>query len=73
MLASMLDKGKQHVFLKVPYSDGRIVDLLTREAFIEKQEYTDDGIEINAVVTPDVFGKIKKYIPDYTEPTEDWE
>ena len=72
-LSEMLDRGKRHVSLLLPYSDAGAVDLLNREAAVEKTEYAENGIKIDAIVTPDVFGKVKKYIPDYEEPREDWE
>ena len=72
-LSAMLDSGKKKAELKLPYSAGAVMDLLQREAVIESLEYTDDGISVSAVLTPEVFGKVKEYIPDYKEPKEDWE
>lgn len=72
-LASLLDRGKRHVHLSVPYANAGITDLLNREAILENLEYTDASIEIDAVVTPDLFGRVKQFIPGWTEPLEDWE
>ena len=72
-LATLLDRGKRHVHLSIPYSNAGITDLLNREAILENLEYTDASIEVDAVVTPDIFGRIKQFIPDWTEPREDWE
>jgi len=72
-LSEMLDKGKRQVRICLPYDKGAIVDMLNREAAVLKLDYTDSGIEIEAVVPPAVFGKIKDYVPGYTEPKEDWE
>lgn len=72
-LSEILDRGSHHVSLKIPYSDAGIADLLNREASIINMEYKDDGIEAEVVVPPELFGRIKKYIPDYVEPKEDWE
>ena len=72
-LAALLDRGKRHVHLSIPYSNAGITDLLNREAILENLEYTDASIEVDAVVTPDIFGRIKKFIPGWTEPREDWE
>ena len=69
-LLEMLDRGKKQVKLEIPYSDAGIVDLLKREAAVLSMEYTDTG---EAIVTPDVLGRVKKYIPGYVEPKEDWE
>ena len=72
-LLEMLDRGKKQVKLEIPYSDAGIVDLLKRETAVLSMEYTDTGITAEAIVTPDVLGRVKKYIPGYVEPKEDWE
>ena len=72
-LSQMLDKGKKRVKLKIPYAASALVDSLNREAVIHALEYTDQGIEAEVTVTPALFGRVKAYIPGYTEPKEDWE
>ena len=72
-LLELLDRGKKQVRLEIPYSDAGIVDLLKCEAAVLSMEYTDTGITAEAIVTPDVLGRVKKYIPGYVEPKEDWE
>lgn len=72
-LSGMLCRGKKRVNLVIPYSAGSYVDLLSREAVIESQEYTESGCSITAVVTPDVLGRIRQFIPDYVERKEEWE
>ena len=72
-LLELLDRGKKQVRLEIPYSDAGIVDLLKRETAVLRMEYTDTGITAEAIVTPDVLGRVKKYIPGYVEPKEDWE
>ncbi len=72
-LSELLDRGKRQVTLRIPYSDAGVMDLLNREAAVTQLEYLDDGIKAEATVPPEVFGRIKKYIPGYTEPKEDWE
>ena len=72
-LAELLDRGKRHVHLSIPYANAGITDLLNREAILENLEYTDTSIEVDAVVTPDIFGRVRQFIPGWTEPREDWE
>ena len=72
-LLELLDRGKKQVKLEIPYSDAGVVDLLKRETAVLNMEYTDTGIAAEAIVTPDVLGRVKKYIPGYVEPKEDWE
>ena len=73
MLSERLDRGKRHVTLKLPYAAAGLLDSLNREAAVLKSEYTEDGIELEAVVPPELFGRVKAYIPGYTEPKEEWE
>lgn len=72
-LAEILDRGSQRVTLNIPYSDAGIVDILNSQAQVIKTDYTDDGIVFEAVVPPEIFGRVKRFIPDYKEPKEDWE
>ena len=72
-LAAMLGAAKRRVTLSIPYTKAGVVDMLKREAGVIRMEYTDAGIEAEAVVTPEIFGRIKEFIPGYTEPKEDWE
>ena len=73
LLSARLDRGKRHVTIKLPYSAAALLDSLNRDAAVIKSEYTEDGIEIEAIVPPEIFGRVKAYIPGYTEPKEDWE
>ncbi len=72
-LREMLGRSKRRVVLNVPYANAGIIDLLKREASVSRMEYTDAGIEVETVVTPELFGRVKDYIPGYTEPKEEWE
>lgn len=72
-LAEILDRGSQRVTLNIPYCDAGIVDILNSQAQVIKTDYTDDGIVLEAVVPPEIFGRAKRFIPDYKEPKEDWE
>ena len=72
-LSQMLDLGKKRVKLSIPYSSAGIVDTLNTSAIVHGIEYTDLGIEADVTVTPELFGRVKGFIPGYTEPKEDWE
>ena len=72
-LSQMLDRGKRHVRLLLPYSAAGLLDTLQREGAVQYTEYTEDGVEVEAVVQPELFGRVKAYIPGYTEPKEAWE
>lgn len=72
-LSEMLDLGKKRVKLSIPYASAGIVDTLNTSAIVHSIEYTDLGIEADVTVTPELFGRVKGFIPGYTEPKEDWE
>ena len=72
-LAKMLGRTKRQVRLMIPYSAAGVVDALNREAKVLSLEYKDQGIEAEAVVPPELFGRLTEYIPGYTRPREDWE
>ena len=73
LFPALLDRGNHRVTLRIPYSDAGIMDLLNREAAVTSLEYLDDCIKAEVTVPPEVFGKVKRYIPGYAEPKEDWE
>ena len=54
-------KTVKKVHLSLPFRRGDLVDLLRREAHIEKIDYTENGIEIDAVVKESIYGKVKDY------------
>ncbi len=72
-LADMLGSQKRTVALHIPYSKAGIIDTLKRDASVTRLDYTDGGIEAEAVVTPELLGRVKEFIPGYTEPREEWE
>ena len=72
-MADILSSQTHAVTLLIPYSEAGTVDLLKREASVKTMEYTDSGIELSAVLPAELFGRVKQYIPGYTEPREEWE
>ena len=72
-LSALLDRGKRQVSLELPYSAAGLLDSLNREAAVLSTEYTDEGIRVEAVVPPELFGRVKAFIPGYVEEKEEWE
>ena len=72
-LSAMLSQGKKQVELLLPYAAAGLVDALNREATVLSTEYTEEGVRLEAIVSPALFGRVKAYIPGYVEPKEDWE
>jgi GTP-binding protein HflX len=61
-ISSILDRGKKNVVLHVPYDKGAVTDMLYREASVTSTEYLQDCMEIKAIVTPDIYGRIKDFL-----------
>ncbi len=72
-LSRMLDRGRRRVALEIPYAASAVLDSLNREGAVLSTEYTEEGVKVEAIVPPELFGRVKGYIPGYTEPKEDWE
>ncbi len=72
-ISSLLDRGRRRVSLLLPYSAAGVLDSLNREAKLLQTEYTEEGIRAEAIVSPELFGRVRQYIPGREEQKEDWE
>ena len=72
-LSGLLDRGKKHLFLELPYAAAGLLDSLNREAAVLNTEYTETGVRVEAIVPPELFGRLRPYIPGFRETREDWE
>ena len=57
-----LGHSRHHVVLTLPYSQGGLVDTLHKNAQVLSVEYTGDGIVIDTVLDPILYGRMKPYI-----------
>ena len=72
-IGGRLDTGACRVVLRLPYDQGGVVDMLHRQAKVERVDY-GEAIEVEAVCTPVQLGRLKDYIVSgWTPPTEPWE
>ena len=67
-----LDKGTKRVVIHLPYDKAGLLDGLYREAKVEGVEY-GETVDVTAVCTPRIMGRLKAYIEGWVEPKEDWE
>ena len=67
-----LDKGTKRVVIHLPYDKAGLLDGLYREAKVEGVEY-GETVDVTAVCTPRIMGRLKGYIEGWAEPKEDWE
>ena len=72
-IGGRLDTGACRVVLHLPYDQGGVVDMLHRQAKVERVDY-GEAIEVEAVCTPVQLGRLKDYIVSgWTPPKEPWE
>lgn len=72
-IGGRLDTGACRVVLRLPYDQGGVVDMLHRQAKVERVDY-GGAIEVEAVCTPVQLGRLKDYIVSgWTPPKEPWE
>lgn len=60
----VIGRENKRVTLRLPYSSAGLMELLHREAFVEKTEYGQDEIVIDAVCPPEVYGKLRAYVTE---------
>ena len=69
-IGGRLDTGACRVVLRLPYDQGGVVDMLHRQAKVERVDY-GESIEVEAVCTPVQLGRLKDYIVSgWTPPKE---
>ena len=57
-----LGHSRHHVRLMVPYANGGLIDTLHSSAQVLQVEYTGDGIQVEAILDPILYGRLKDYI-----------
>jgi len=72
-IGDRLDTGAHRVVLHIPYDQGGVLDMLHREAKVERVDY-GEAIEVEAVCTPIQLGRLKDFIVSgWTPPKKFWE
>ena len=61
-IETALGHSRHHVVLTLPYSQGGLVDTLHKNAHVKSVEYTGDGIVVETVLDPILYGRLKEYI-----------
>ena len=65
-----LDNGEHEISIVLPYSDTAKLDMLYRDAKVLRAEYTDAGIEVDALCDDVVKGRLSAYLPKEKQPWE---
>ena len=72
-ISDILNDGKYHAIFRIPYSRGDIVSLLQAEAAVLQLEYVEDGTVIEAIVKPEIWGRVKQFSNIPERQKEAWE
>lgn len=62
LIERTLGKTQKQVKLRLPYDKGSVVEMLHREASVIQLDYLDDAIEVEVVVNPDTYGRVRDYV-----------
>ena len=57
-----LDQGRHHIVVTLPYSMGGMLDTLHSGAQVLSVDYTAEGIVVETIVDPILYGKLSQYI-----------
>ncbi len=57
-----LGHSRHHIVVRLPYSMGGMVDTLHSGAQVRSVEYTAEGIEVETIVDPILYGKVREFI-----------
>ena len=57
-----LAHARHHVLLRLPYSQGGMVETLHDNAQVKNVEYTADGIEVEAILDDILYGRLREYV-----------
>ena len=61
-IETQLGRGKHRVKLLLPYQQGGMVAALHDTAQVLSSEYTDNGIQLDAVLDETLFGRLRQYV-----------
>ena len=61
-IENALGHSRHHVVLTLPYSQGGLVDTLHKNAQVKSVDYTGEGIVVETVLDPILYGRLKEYI-----------
>ena len=64
MLSETLDRGKRRAVFLFPFDKGALVQTLHDEAAVQNVEYTERGTRVEAIVTPEVWARVRDYTED---------
>ncbi len=61
-IENALGQSRHHLTVSLPYSMGGMVDTLHSSAQVLNVDYTADGIQVETIVDPILYGRLKEFI-----------
>ena len=61
-IENALGHSRHHVMLTIPYSQGGLVETLHSSAKVLNVEYTGEGIQVETILDPILYGRLKAYL-----------
>ncbi|MBR5023004.1 MAG: GTPase HflX [Oscillospiraceae bacterium] len=61
-IENALDQGRHHIIVTLPYSMGGMLDTLHSGAQVLSVDYTGEGIVVETIVDPVLYGKLREFI-----------
>ena len=61
-IEAALGHSRHHVTVLLPYSMGGMLETLHQNAQVLNTEYTGEGIQVETIVDPILYGRLKDYI-----------
>ena len=61
-IETMLGHSRHHIVVTLPYSMGGMVETLHNGAQVLNVDYTAEGIQVETIVDPILYGRLKSYI-----------
>ena len=61
-IETALGHSRHHIVVKLPYSMGGMVETLHSSAQVLNVEYTEEGIAVETIVDPILYGRLKEFI-----------
>ena len=57
-----LGHSRHHIIVTLPYNMGGLLETLHNSAKVLNVDYTGDGIVVETIVDPILYGRLKEYI-----------
>jgi len=64
MISKIVDKGKKQFVLHIPYNASGVLDSIYRDAQVIRVDYLEESIEVEAVLNPDLYGRLRQYVQE---------